>query len=1591
MKKFLILAFAILTACFVHAQIPKTITVPKGPYAKSNGQTEVPCTNQAGTISLGAAGVATQSNDLTLDTIWLCRNDSIFINHNGDFNLSGDPVPSTAPGVGYAFYTCPPTATGPTLQNITGQPFIAPNPGPPATPGQPFIPIDPCLLNNPPPPNGGLIYVASDNPNGDMWFFNSGFLQTTFNMGSPLLLHFAPITFDDATNNGYETTVQGGPPGQCVNVNTAAQFEVVYLNPVDATGLTTPFNGNACLGRFKLGGGYPEWDATASYTVNIYLESDPNIKALINTPATQLLNNFNVVFSVPQAGNYVIEIEDGKSCGYRNVVNMGACTSAENVGFIFPDATAGPGETVCVPITTTNFNNIQGFTTSVQWDPTVLQLLPVDYIQNVNGDLVDFDPVGNTETSLVADGFLGITHIGSNAATLNATEVLMEVCFQVLAQVDGVCSPLTFINQPSAINASNSNGNDLAVEITPGTLCVVYNPLEIDIDTLPSPCGSLLTSYTLTITGEEPPYEVIYRQIAPTAGPTFTLNNVPAGSPVTIPNLSAGTIVCFVTPQNGVDIANADTFQIVVVAPEVLGAALDLTKLPSCNGLADGEVSLTVFEGTNPVTDLTGYTFNWTGPTIPSPNGPVQSNIGAGNYSVTVTDAQGCQASASGTLGNPPQLNNQIPTITPATCTGLADGCFEYEMQGGTPFPGGLYMFDVLYCAESGCANPINQGDATANPYTTQCNLLAGFYTIMVTDANGCTFTDEIEVKALRTVSLVENLTVRERPSCFGGSDGVLGVDVIVTPAPPGGSNFFFSWPSAPTGSVITSLPTSSTITGVPAGAQFIAAIDGSGCSDTLTLFLDEPAAFTVVPITVTNPTCLSTTGGSLAVTGFGGTGTFADFTYTWAPNGTGSSISGLGEGTYTVTATDLNGCTAVFDTTLMLPPPPAISSINVTEVKCGDDGALTAVAPTGTGFVWTSLTNNVINNPNQPTITDLTGGTYVIQVTDANFCVNRDTIVLDSVPFLAISNSTLTNPSCNGYLDGSIILGVTGGTPTYSYAWSAPISTVTPTALALAAGSYTVTISDNNNCTISQSFTLIDPPAINVIVTTAVPNQVSCFGVCDGAATLLVNYQLNNDFNFNWADNSTDSVRIDLCAGSTNVTITETSAAQCFVVQEVIIGTPPPVNANPTETIVDSVSCNGLSDGRISVAGSGGNGGPYTYIWGGGQTTSTISNLPQGTYPVTITDVNGCTGTFSGVVAEPNPIIVAIDNVLTQQVICAGDDNGQLGVTATGGNVNPPSQPQYTYSWSDGANIIGDTNPLSMLEAGTYSVTVTDVKGCTGTTSLNLLDPPIVVGTYQLGDPLKCFGDETSITITNVGGGSGGPYTYTIDFGVPLPPSLASSISGGEHYITYIDQKNCEFTDTIIVPQPPQILVNFNPPAVEIQLGDSLELTPNLIGVSVDKLASFTWMPASFVKDPTQFNATLYTFESGTLMLTVVDSAGCTGKGSLEIDVDLNRNIYVPNAFIPNDPENGLNRLFAPGGGVGVEKVLSMQVFDRWGELMFIQENFTPESFGVFTTGWDGRFKGKFVDPGVYVYAIDVLFVDGKRLLYRGDVTVIR
>ena len=1575
MKKFLILAFACITAWSLHAQVPQKIVVPK--QTNPNAVTpDVPCNNYAGTFTLGASGVNTQSNDLTPDTLYLCHNDSIFIDHNGDYNLSGDPNSATPPGVGYAFYRCPPSATGPTLQNIIGS-------------GLPPIQPDPCILVDPADPTDLL--VASGTPEGDMWFFNSGYLQTTFNMGDPILIHFAPITIDAIATNSYETTVAGGPPGTCVNVNINEEIAVVYLNPVSITGFQSPFGGNTCQGRFKLEGGYPEYSRTfdpdALYTVNIYLQSDPTVKAIINNPANQLKYGVSLIFSAPQAGVYVVEVEDGKSCGLSTTVNVLSCTNSDNVNFVLPDETATPGEIICVPITTSNYTNIQGFSTSIQWDPTILQLQPGTFIQNVNGDLVGFDPATNTETGLAGDGYLGIAHIGDAPGTLAANETLMEVCFVVVTAEDSVCTAINFINNPSSVSVVDGNGATLAFEGVSGEICIYYDTLSVNVDTLLSPCNSSTVSYTLTIKGEEAPYEVVWTLAA--GGPVYIADNIPAGVPYTLADLAPGNYRIIVTPLNGADITNADTFFLNVILPASLGASLDLSQLPTCNGQNDGEVSVQVYQGTTPVSDLTGYLFNWTafgGGMITAPGQPVQSGVRAGNYAVTVTQpGTGCTAIASGTLPNPTPMSNGMVNITPATCTGIDNGTLSYEMSGGIPITGGLYNFKIYF--EDDCNNPNPNppliDDAIGNPYANP-NLLPGCYRVDVTDANGCTYTDHIEVPALRTLTLSQQTATQ--PLCFGGADGSLTAQVVSTPALPLGSPYFFSWipvNGAVNGTITNPTATSSTNLNIGAGTFLVSVLDQDGCIDTLTLSLGQPTQLNATFVTEQDPTCVAPTSGQLGVLAIGGTG-FPNYTYSWSTGAVTSGISGLSEGDYSVTVRDANGCADTLTSTLALPAPPDIQGITSVALRCGNDGSLTVVAPAAVTYSWSSLDGNIINDPTNAAITDLAGGTYVVEVRDANSCVNRDTATLVNVVPLFFSDTTLTDPTCYGYSNGGIAIGVSGGTPAYNYTWSVPQAPNSPVVPALLpSGVYTVTVRDIQNCELIGQFILNDPDSIQYLVTNV--TDVSCFGVCDGDATIIINNVNNINYIFSWEDGgSTDSLRNDLCVGTSRVTITEQSAAQCFTVATVITDGPAPVSATSTIT---NTTCFGDDDGAVALVPTGGNGAPYTYLWQQGGTTASLSNLPAGTYVVTITDANQCTGQYSVVVGEPAPIQINADNINSQPITCFGEDDGSIAVTVTGGNTAPLGTPQYSYLWSDGTNQLGNTNPLSMLASGDYSVTVSDYKNCTGTANITLFDPPAVQGTYELGEPLKCFGDETTLTITNISGGAGEPYTYTVDFGVPLPSSFTSSISGGDHELTFLDKKGCENTITINVPEPAEIKVAFNPAQIELQLGDSMVLNPTITGiVAVD---SFVWMPAEFLRSTDTLNPVLYTFESGIVMLTVYDANGCSGKGSLEVTIDPNRNVYLPNAFNPGN-DRGENDYFTPYIGVGVELVNYMRVFDRWGELMYERERFLPNSLEL-TSGWDGRYKGKYVEPGVYMYAVEVKFLDGKVLLYRGDITVVR
>jgi hypothetical protein len=435
-----------------------------------------------------------------------------------------------------------------------------------------------------------------------------------------------------------------------------------------------------------------------------------------------------------------------------------------------------------------------------------------------------------------------------------------------------------------------------------------------------------------------------------------------------------------------------------------------------------------------------------------------------------------------------------------------------------------------------------------------------------------------------------------------------------------------------------------------------------------------------------------------------------------------------------------------------------------------------------------------------------------------------------------------------------------------------------------------------------------------------------------------------------------------------------------CFTTIDVIVGSPLPIDT--TLLVADTVTCNGGDDGTATIAVNGGT-APYKYLWSSGAPTAKASNLEAGLYGVTVTDIRGCTKVFSANVPEPAPIVVQPDLVLTSLPRCFGDANGDVAVTTSGGNPGG-----YTYEWKDETtgNILSPTNPVKALKAGYYSVTVTDPKGCTGQLdSMLLSDPAPVLGSYKPYAPLKCFGDETILTIDQVSGGAGGPYQYSVDNGATLPIDVPFTIGGGEHTITYTDRINCEFTETLTIPEPVEITVKFDPDRIEIELGDSTFLKPLVTGAAIDKIV---WTPATVIPADTLFPYAK-PFQSTMYTLMVSDTNGCSGTGKVTVIVDPNRNVYIPNVFIPSN-DAGTNYAFNPYVGNGVKDINYFQVYDRWGELMYERTNFYPNNDN-FGEGWDGKFKGDYVNPGVYIYVVEVDFLDGRTLLYRGDVTVVR
>ncbi|MBS1687038.1 MAG: gliding motility-associated C-terminal domain-containing protein, partial [Bacteroidetes bacterium] len=683
----------------------------------------------------------------------------------------------------------------------------------------------------------------------------------------------------------------------------------------------------------------------------------------------------------------------------------------------------------------------------------------------------------------------------------------------------------------------------------------------------------------------------------------------------------------------------------------------------------------------------------------------------AGTYGYTVTDANSCQQTGSVTVGEPAAAFTVSETHVDVACYGNNTGTITLTGAGGTSPYGTAWWSD-------GATGDVRN------------NLLAGTYNYTDSDHNGCLVTGSVTITQPATGGMTITMTETDA-TCSSGNTGSATATVSGGVSPYG-----FSW----SGGYTQNDPLTSTDNNLAPATYAVTVTDANGCTALGSTTVNAPAAITA-QMSVTNVNCYNGTDGAISITSGGGTGAIS---YTWSSNagspGNSAVATSLAAGTYQVTLTDANGCE--LDTFASVAQPSSAltfaTPVFVKNVSCngGSDGEIQYTVSGGTGsytYIWSGSAAGSGNDA-----TGLAANSYDVTITDGNGCSVTDAQTVTEPAAVTITAQSQTNVTCSGNTDGTATLTAAGGTPggVYTYSWTPSVSSDS-TATGLAAGTYTVVVSDNNSCTVQTTFNITAPPAITAQLSSV--NEL-CNGGNNGSITVSAGggSPASGGYVYTWTPNvSTTDTATGLAAGSYTVVVTDSLG--CSVSRSAIITEPAALTL--TAASVVSVSCSRDSNGQVTFAVSGGTPGYQYAISPDGVTfsapngTGTFSDLKIGTYTGQVTDANGCTTTATATITAPDSVTVTI-NIDT--VKCYGESNGGLIVTSAGGT------PGYTYDFSGG---VSNTTGLDQnLIAGTYGVTVTDSRGCAQTYQVVVPQPDSLHITITPDHPIVTLGETTVI-----------------------------------------------------------------------------------------------------------------------------------------------------------------------------------------------------------------------------------------------------
>lgn len=911
---------------------------------------------------------------------------------------------------------------------------------------------------------------------------------------------------------------------------------------------------------------------------------------------------------------------------------------------------------------------------------------------------------------------------------------------------------------------------------------------------------------------------------------TYSWNSNPVQTTATASGLAAGSYTVTVTDANNC----TTTASVSITEPSAsLAATITAQTNVLCNAATTGAAEVTATGGTG------AFTYSWTGGATTN----VISSLAAGTYTATVTDANGCTTTATATITEPTALTVSVASTN--ACFGTSNGTITVTAAGGTG--------TLSYSIDNG---------STYGSSASLTGLAAGNYDVIVKDANNCT-TSAIPVTILAPSAALTASIVGTNVLCNGLSTGAADLSVAG-----GQSPYTYAWTGP-----LTFTATSEDLTAIPAGTYNVTITDAYSCTTTASVSITEPSALAIAK-TIVNVGCYGLSTGSVDVTVTGGATTYS---YNWGGGITTEDLTALSAGTYNLTVTDANACTATTSAVVTQPSAPLAIQVTATNVACFGNatGAIDVTVTGGTA----AYTYNWGGGITTEDLTALSAGTYSLTVTDANNCASSTTVTIAQPSAILAVSLALTPATCYQVDDASIASTVTGGTSPYTYAWGGGVTTAN-ISNATQHGTYQVIVTDANGCTVQSNGAYV--PQVAQLDATTTITQVSCNGGSNGeilVSNLTGGY---GTYAYSWDGTSYTNytsgtfTNSGLIAGSYTLYLQDAANIGC--VRQIALTVTEP-NALTIANANTNVSCNGGNNGAINITVSGGTAG-YTYNWGGGITTEDLTGLSIGTYAVTVTDANSCiinSANFS--ITQPTALVIT-QGAQTNN-ICYGGTNGAVTVSASGGTA--------PYTYSSNGTLFQPTGSFTGLAAGSYTLTVKDANNCTSTVSVTITEPnELIVADEGISDA-SCSNLTDGAIPIGVSGGTGaysfawtGPNGFTStneDQNYNLAPGIYSVI--------VTDGNSCSASlSNLVVSSPTSVTITLTSSNVTCFGGSDGSITATVSGGS--PAYNFQWK-----KDGTNYATTqnITGLGTGAYQLVVTDANFCSFSSS-------STSISAPNAL---------------------------------------------------------------------------------------------